>query len=119
MACDKPFMITEAGWHSNAYFEHSSTPENQSRYVVQLYTHSLAAEVEVMIYWMLHDPGNGYPFKSGLITNVDDPAVAARPEAGIQSLPGDPQPCSATPHTRETPEPERNESARDGSLSVL
>ena len=79
-------MVTESGWHSNAYIEYPSTPETQSRYVVQLYTQSMAANVEVMIYLMLNDVGDGYIFKSGLVTNVDDIVSPLVTETGIRGI---------------------------------
>jgi hypothetical protein len=66
---DKPFVITEAGWHSNYTVDLPSTPEIQARYVVALFAQSSAAEVELMIWWMLHDPGASYPYANGLIMN--------------------------------------------------
>jgi hypothetical protein len=67
----KPMFITEAGWHSNAVTsgELPSTPSLQARYVVILFTQSIAADVDVMIWWLLHDVGAPYPFDNGLIMN--------------------------------------------------
>jgi hypothetical protein len=67
----KPMMITEAGWHSNAPGggQFPSTPNVQARYVIALFTQSIAADLETMIWWMLHDPGGNYQFDNGLILN--------------------------------------------------
>ncbi|MCP4363614.1 MAG: cellulase family glycosylhydrolase [Chloroflexi bacterium] len=64
---DKPIIISESGWHSNNPVEKPSSPENQSRYVVELFTQSLASDVDVMIWWMLYDPGTFY-WDNGLVT---------------------------------------------------
>jgi hypothetical protein len=69
---DKPMMITEAGWHSNNPPNSPSSPEIQARYVVELFTQSLAADVDVMIWWMLHDPG-GFYSENGLVTDDATP----------------------------------------------
>jgi hypothetical protein len=67
----KPMMITEAGWHSNAPGggQFPSTPDIQARYVVALFTQSIAADLDSMIWWMLHDPGGNYQYDNGLILN--------------------------------------------------
>jgi hypothetical protein len=66
---DKPLIITEAGWHSNPSPDYpNATPEIQARYVVQLFTQAKAARLELMIWWMLHDPGGFYPYDNGLVT---------------------------------------------------
>lgn len=73
---DKPIIITEAGWHDNNASGPSipGSPQIQSRYVVQLFTQSMAADLDLMIWWMLYDVGGGYPYNTGLVTN-DDPPV--------------------------------------------
>jgi hypothetical protein len=68
----KPMIITEAGWHSNNPQNHPSNHDIQARYVVQLFTQSLAADLDVMIWWMLQDPGGGY-WDNGLVTNATPP----------------------------------------------
>lgn len=70
---EKPLIITEAGWMSNQSPGVSipGSPEIQSRYVVELLTESMAAELEVMIWWLLVDPPFPYPYKNGLITEAD------------------------------------------------
>jgi hypothetical protein len=65
----KPMMITEAGWHSNAPGIFPSTPDIQARYVVALFTQSIAADLDSMIWWMLHDAGGDYQYDNGLIIN--------------------------------------------------
>lgn len=69
---DKPIMITEAGWHSNNPPGNPSNQELQARYVPELFVQSMAADVEVMIWWMLHDPG-GFYSHNGLVTAGDEP----------------------------------------------
>jgi hypothetical protein len=69
----KPMIITEAGWHSNNPPNHPSNPEIQARYVVKLFTQSIAADIDVMIWWMFYDPGGGY-WDNGLVTNATPPA---------------------------------------------
>lgn len=69
---DKPFMITEAGWHSNNPPNFPGSEEIQSRYVVELFVQSFAADVDVMIWWMLYDPG-GFANDNGLVTNDQTP----------------------------------------------
>lgn len=67
---EKPVIVTEAGWMSNerpgAFIPGS--PEIQARYVVQLFTESMAADLDVMIWWLLFDPAFPYPFMNGLVT---------------------------------------------------
>ena len=71
LGIDKPFMVTEAGWHSNNPPNVPSSEEIQSRYVVELYVQSLAADIDAMIWWMLFDPGGG-GWDNGLVT-MDNP----------------------------------------------
>jgi hypothetical protein len=59
----KPMISTEAGWHSD--FE--STPEIQSRYVVKLFTQTLAKYLDLMIWFSWIDPGGGSG-ANGLLT---------------------------------------------------
>ncbi len=77
----KPLMVTEAGWHSNNPPNAPGSPEIQARYVAELFAQSMAAGVETMIWWMLHDPGGGYPYDNGLVTRdtvpQDKPAMTA------------------------------------------
>lgn len=70
---DKPLVVTEAGWHSNNDLAAPSTPENQARYVVELFVQSMAADVDVMIWWMLYDPGDWYD--NGLVTIGPAPQI--------------------------------------------
>ncbi len=73
---NKPFVVTEAGWHSNMPDDPdapASNPEEQARYVVELFTQSMAAGSDVMIWWMLYDPGGLYPYDNGLVTNETTP----------------------------------------------
>jgi hypothetical protein len=68
----KPVIITEAGWQSDDQPNFPSSQKLQSEYVVKLYTQSIAADVEIMIWWMFYDPGD-HNFDSGLVTNGDPP----------------------------------------------
>jgi hypothetical protein len=68
----KPMIITEAGWHSDSPPNQPSNQETQARYVVQLFTQSIAADIDVMIWWMFYDPGSGY-WDNGLVTNATPP----------------------------------------------
>jgi hypothetical protein len=57
---DKPIMITEAGWFSNDGPPHYSSPESQARHVVELYTQGMAGDAQVLIWFMLKEPGGFY-----------------------------------------------------------
>lgn len=70
---NKPLVITEAGWHSDNDVASPSTPENQARYVVELFVQSMAADVDVMIWWMLYDPGDWSA--TGLVANTSPPQL--------------------------------------------
>lgn len=70
---NKPIIVTEAGWYSNTDAPLASSPEIQARYVPILFTQSLAADLDVMIWWMLFDTG-GHGLDYGLITNAQPPA---------------------------------------------
>jgi hypothetical protein len=61
-------VITESGWYSDNPPSNPSSPEIQARHVVQLYAQSMAADIDVMIWWMLYDAGIGYN-DTGLVTN--------------------------------------------------
>lgn len=63
----KPFMVTEAGWHSNDITGFPSTPEIQSRYVVQIFAQGLSVDLESLIWWTWVDPGLPYG-ENGLLT---------------------------------------------------
>ncbi len=69
----KPFFITESGMHSNNDVGLPLTEELQARYVVQLYTEGVAANVQTLIWFMLYDPPDWYPFKNGLVTAEESP----------------------------------------------
>jgi hypothetical protein len=71
---NKPIVITEAGWYRDDDSVPPSTPEIQSSYVVELFTQSLAADVKVMIWWMLYDPGTFYS-DYGLVSNDAQPVA--------------------------------------------
>jgi hypothetical protein len=67
----KPMIVTETGWFSNERPEQTipGSPEVQSRYVVQLFTQSMAADLDMVIWWLLRDSDFPYPFMNGLVTN--------------------------------------------------
>ena len=70
---EKPFVITESGAHSNDDPVSPSSPEEQARYVVELFTQARAADVDVLIWFMLYDPPIWYPYDNGLVTAEDEP----------------------------------------------
>jgi hypothetical protein len=73
---EKPFMVTESGWHSNDDAgQHPSTPEIQARYVVELLVQGMVADLDATIYWTLADPEYIYPYKSGLVTTARRPVA--------------------------------------------
>jgi hypothetical protein len=80
---NKPIIVTEAGWFSNERPGSAMTgsPEIQSRYVVKLFTQSMAADLELMIWWLLVDSPFPYPFMNGLITN--DPVPVKKMAFGV------------------------------------
>jgi hypothetical protein len=65
---DKPILITETGWASVGH----STDDLQSRYVVELFTQSLAADVAATFWWTLVDL-HGTTWNTGLVTDTDPP----------------------------------------------
>ena len=67
---DKPIMITESGMHSNDASTSPMTPELQARYVTMLFSQALAADVDTLVWFMLYDPGETYPYRNGLVTYV-------------------------------------------------
>jgi hypothetical protein len=69
----KPVVITEAGWYNNADSIPGSSDAEQVARLVQLMTHGFAADIKVLIWWMLWDPGDGIS-DYGLVTN-DSPPV--------------------------------------------
>jgi hypothetical protein len=62
-----PFVITEAGHHSNAYPEQPSSPEIQSAYVVKLFTQAISSNIQAMIWFSWYDL-TGYWAATGLLT---------------------------------------------------
>ncbi|WP_420627293.1 hypothetical protein [Candidatus Leptofilum sp.] len=72
---DKPFIVTETGWHDNNAPGPiiPGSPQIQARYVVALLTQGMAAELDVVIWWLLYDIGGSYPYDAGLVTNDDTP----------------------------------------------
>lgn len=70
---DKPFFITEMGWHNNNASGLPSTDEIQSRYVVKLFVSAVAANIKMATWWTLADIGNGYPYFMGLVSDSTPP----------------------------------------------
>lgn len=66
---NKPVVVTEAGWHSNADQPPASTETQQAIYVVMLFMQAYAANVDYLSWFMLWDVGGYYPFANGLVTN--------------------------------------------------
>jgi GH35 family endo-1,4-beta-xylanase len=67
---EKPIMITESGMHSNNAATSPMTPELQARYVTMIFAQTFAANVETLIWFMLYDPGEVYPYRNGLVTSA-------------------------------------------------
>jgi hypothetical protein len=67
-----PFVITEAGHHSNAYPEQPSSPEIQSAYVVKLFTQAISSNIQAMIWFSWYDLA-GYWAATGLLTTSLEP----------------------------------------------
>ena len=81
---DKPIIVTEVGWHSNASEIFPSTEEIQSRYVVQLLAQALANDVQIVIWWMLYSPGSDHPFDDGLVTeNLPGSPTTTKPAFAV------------------------------------
>ncbi|RIK53906.1 MAG: hypothetical protein DCC57_07575 [Chloroflexi bacterium] len=76
-ALDKPLILTETGWHSNAPKQNPSSEEEQSRYVVRFFAQSIAYNLRFSIWWMLHDglTESGYQFANGLVTDSAPPVA--------------------------------------------
>lgn len=82
----KPMVLTETGWHGEpgcgaegrpACEETELTDEVQSQYVVQLFTQSIASDIDVAIWFSLHDmEGHQFP-STGLVTQ--GPPVTLKP----------------------------------------
>jgi hypothetical protein len=71
----KPMISTEAGWHSDDFGQFPSTPTIQARYVVKLFSQSLASHLEQMTWWTWIDP-EGYYGANGLLTQSLQPKPA-------------------------------------------
>ncbi len=67
---EKPLVVSESGMHSNNASNSPMTPELQARYVTMLFSQVLAADVDTLVWFMLYDPGETYPFRNGLVTSV-------------------------------------------------
>ena len=71
---DKPLVITEAGWHNSVDTTPPSSDTEQITRLVQLVTHSFAADIKVVIWFMLYDPGDFLP-NYGLLTTDSPPTT--------------------------------------------
>lgn len=80
---EKPIAITEAGWHNGPDFVPSSSDVEQIARLIQLATHAAAADVDVLIWFMIHDPGSYLP-PYGLVT-ADNPPVPKSAYAAYQT----------------------------------
>jgi len=70
---DKPLVITEGGWHSNADQPPVSTELDQAVYTFQMFMQTYAATVDFTIWWTLYDIDLGfYPYKNGLVTSTSE-----------------------------------------------
>lgn len=82
---NKPIIVTEAGWHSDYVEAHKSgSEEEQARYVAQLFTQSIAADLDMMIWWMLNDPSD-WTGDYGLVNN-DNPPVRKPSYTAFQTI---------------------------------
>jgi arabinogalactan endo-1,4-beta-galactosidase len=72
---NKPIMLTEIGWHSEGNGDYPSTPEYQSRQVVQLLTQSMAFGSQATIWWTLVDTCCAFPYKTGLAVTSSPSSV--------------------------------------------
>jgi len=63
---DKPMIVTETGKHSDNRPHSPSSPELQARYVVVLFTQGMASDCQIVIWWMLKEPGSFY-WDNGLV----------------------------------------------------
>jgi hypothetical protein len=72
---NKPMMLTEIGWHSEDDKNYPSSPEYQSRQVVQLLTQSMAFGSQATIWWTLVDTCCAFPYKTGLATSSSPSSV--------------------------------------------
>ncbi|HAJ35013.1 MAG TPA: hypothetical protein DCL15_04910 [Chloroflexi bacterium] len=79
---NKPLVITEGGWHSNADQAPLSSEQAQAAYVVQIFMQSYAAGIDFSIWWTLYDIDlNFYPFKNGLVTSISESNPPRRKQA--------------------------------------
>jgi hypothetical protein len=75
---EKPFMITELGYHCESYEPQSpSNPEYQARFVLELFTQSMSLGSHATIWWAFVDGHSNFPYRTGLITKGKE--WAARP----------------------------------------
>ncbi len=68
----KRMIVTESGWHSNNFSNLPSTPQIQSRFVVELFNQAVLSGSDIMIWWTWKDPGPDAG-ANGLITQAFQP----------------------------------------------
>ncbi|MBN1246138.1 MAG: hypothetical protein JXC32_00680, partial [Anaerolineae bacterium] len=73
----KPFVVTEAGWHSDYYSDAApGSDQIQSQYVVKLFTQASAAGLDSLAWWTWMDPSGGWWGANGLLTTEREPKVS-------------------------------------------
>lgn len=70
--CYRPIIITESGWMSDEPPWNPSDFEEQARYVPRLFVQAIAADVDMLSWFMLHDPADNY-WDYGLVTEDTPP----------------------------------------------
>jgi hypothetical protein len=76
---DKPIIITELGWRSNGRSPYGSY-SLQTRYLQQLLTQSMAADIPMVAWWPLADPlGSTGNADTGVITNKEYSPITRKP----------------------------------------
>ena len=75
---EKPLVITEAGWYSNADADPPSSDQEQIARLIQFFAQGYAADIDVIVWWMLYDPGN-FLNDAGLVTNASQGPVVPKP----------------------------------------
>jgi hypothetical protein len=67
----KPLACTEIGTHSDT--SRGGSDELQSRYVMQAFVRSMAADIDIAVWFTLRDITDGFPFLFGLLDDNYDP----------------------------------------------
>lgn len=74
----KPVIITEAAWHNSGDVPYGSDTL-QVRMVIQIYAQGIVAGVPMLAWWPIGDPGAGYQYNSGLVTNGENTTPVRKP----------------------------------------